>query len=173
MIKLPKPLVFIFNALYLFIAVLFLADLFDIIAIKEDIIKSIFHGAGVFLSIVFFFLNIYLKTPKIQRVLVCLTCIATLSIFSYCIYRRGVLPYLFSLGSWKTQTIVYQNLESRGRKVEFQMKNIGARGYETRHVEVRYLTSWLLLTKEVDPNKEFGQLWKKVDRDVNELGIVW
>ena len=53
------------------------------------------------------------------------------------------------------------------------MRDIGARGYKRCHVKVTYITQWFMLTTEVDPEQDFGMPWKRVDKDVNELGIVW
>jgi hypothetical protein len=151
----------------------FLSDLLGVLAIKGESLKSFFHNGALILTPIVFFVNLALKTKKLQFALVCLTCILTISTFSYVIYRKGVLGYLFSTSSWNTQTIVYQNIDSKNKKIEFQMRDIGARGYNKRHVKVTYLTPWFMLTTEVDPEQDFGKSWKKVDKDVNELGIVW
>lgn len=161
------------NILYSLIIVVFLSDLLDFVAIKGENLKSFFHIGSLLLTPAIFIYNVVLKTNKKQFALVGLACILTISTFSYVVYKRGVLNYLFSISSWNTQTIIYQSKNSINKRIEFQMKDVGAHGYNKRHVKVTYLTTWLMLTEEVDPEQDFGTSWQKVNKNVNELGIVW
>ena len=58
----------------------------------------------------------------------------------------GPMKIIFSSGSWKTQTIIYQNGHLNFKKVEFQMQDVGALGYKKRTVEITYLTKLFLST---------------------------
>lgn len=83
----------------------------------------------------------------------------------------GPMKILFSIGTWRTQTILYQNGHLSFKTVEFQMQDIGALGYNRRTVEVIYLTPLFILTSEVPNDIDKRVEWVKVDKDVNELGL--
>ena len=78
---------------------------------------------------------------------------------------------MFSIGAWRTQTVLYQNGHLSFKTVEFQMQDVGALGYNKRTVEVFYLTPYFIITSEVPANIEKRVEWVKVDKDVNELGL--
>lgn len=82
------------------------------------------------------------------------------------------MKILFSSGSWRTQTILYQNGHLSFKKVEFQMQDIGALGYNKRTVEVIYLTPLFMLTSEVPKDIDKRVEWIKVEKDVNELKLI-
>jgi hypothetical protein len=80
---------------------------------------------------------------------------------------------LFHTQTWKTQTLELINENSGNHKVEFQMKDIGALGYEKRNAEVYYLTKYfyLVLSENYDERNFIGTDWKRVDEDINEIGL--
>lgn len=78
---------------------------------------------------------------------------------------------VFSSGAWQTQEILYQNREVSLKKIEFQMQNIGAMGYNRRTVEVVYLTPLFMITSEAPKDFDKSAEWKKVDKNVNELQL--
>lgn len=70
---------------------------------------------------------------------------------------------------WKTQTILFEHGKNRA-KIEFQLKDIGSRGYLRRTVEVtRYLFVFSTIT-EVNTDKLDGS-WKAVNRHINEMEL--
>jgi len=81
------------------------------------------------------------------------------------------MKIIFSTGAWRTETILYQNGHLSFKKVEFQMQDIGAFGYNRRTVEVIYLTPLFMLTSEVSDDIDKRVEWVKVDKDVNELEL--
>lgn len=83
----------------------------------------------------------------------------------------GPMKILFSTGTWRTQTILYQNGHLSFKTVEFQMQDIGALGYNRRTVEVIYLTPLFILTSEVPNDIDKRVEWVKVDKEINELGL--
>ena len=82
----------------------------------------------------------------------------------------GIIATLFSATSWKTQTIIYQNKFDDSKKVEFQMLDIGALGYQRRIVEVNYITDWFFISKE---EGIYNSDWKKINKEVNELELKY
>jgi hypothetical protein len=77
----------------------------------------------------------------------------------------------FSMGAWRTQTILYQNGHLTFKTIEFQMQDVGAFGYNKRTVEVFYLTPLFMITSEVPTDIDNRIEWVKVDKEVNELGL--
>lgn len=83
------------------------------------------------------------------------------------------MKILFSIGAWRTQTILYQNGHLSINTVELQMQDVGALGYNKRTVEVFYLTPFFITTK-VAPSDIYKSVeWVKVDKDVNELELKY
>ena len=102
-------------------------------------------------------------------------------------YQRGILTIVTSVvavfgltafylnydggGSWRTQTILFEHRTNSLRTIEYQMQDKGARGYNRRIVKrtkVLPLLSWIVLTKTNDLSDTD---WKKVNLEVNELGL--
>lgn len=81
------------------------------------------------------------------------------------------LTIIFSSGAWRTQEILYQSGHLSFKTVEFQMQDIGARGYNKRTVEVIYLTPLFILTSEVPADIDKRVEWIRVDKDINELEL--
>ncbi len=83
-----------------------------------------------------------------------------------------VIRIIFLWGSdWKTQIIIFQNLHLANRTIEFQLQDIGAFGYKRRTIDKLKLIPFVSFIKEVDENNLDTLTWKKVDIDVNEMGL--
>lgn len=80
------------------------------------------------------------------------------------------LRILFSLSPWKTQEIVYRHRMDRSCRIEYQMQDVGAFGYNRRVVKVE---SFLFIdfAEEVDTTQLSKSDWQRVDEYVNELGL--
>jgi hypothetical protein len=83
----------------------------------------------------------------------------------------GPLRIAFSSTAWKTQTVIYQNGHLNFKKVEFQMQDVGALGYNKRTVEVIYLTDLFMIVIPVEKDIHERIEWIKVDQEINELGL--
>lgn len=64
---------------------------------------------------------------------------------------------------------MYQNGHLNFKKVELQMQDIGALGYNKRTVEVLYLTDWFMIVDPITKNIDKRVEWIKVDKEVNKL----
>ena len=51
------------------------------------------------------------------------------------------------------------------------MKDLGAMGYARREVEVVYLSPLFMIISSVEENIEERPEWKKINLDVNEMGL--
>jgi len=146
---------------------LFLLDGLTSFDIKNQFLKSFVYFSfliGTPTILLWNLFSIYTKTKRI---------IGTVypTIFLFLILAVNPLIILSSSGAWRTQTILYQNGHLTFKKVEFQMQDIGTRGYNNRTVEVIYLTPLFMLTKEVPNDIDKRVEWIKVEKDVNELGL--
>jgi hypothetical protein len=83
-------------------------------------------------------------------------------------------------GDWSTDTVMYQNRYSANRTIEFQLQNPGPGSYNKRIVDKFNLMpgiSWVKVlgkypTDIVKSNINASE-WKKVDIEVNELGLKY
>lgn len=81
-----------------------------------------------------------------------------------------VLLFYQSIDSeWKTQTILFEK-NSGKQRVEFQMKDIGARGYLRRTVKLTDYLYFFSLVEEVNKDS-VDTSWRPVNKDVNEMGL--
>jgi hypothetical protein len=72
---------------------------------------------------------------------------------------------------FKTQTVLYRMKSNPERRIEFQMEDVGALGYNRRTVEITpcfyFFSSW----REVDENAVDTTKWRYVNEAVNEIGL--
>ena len=154
------------NFIYVFIAVLFFADAMTQFDIKSQTIKSIVYYGFLFLSPGVLFLNLILleQKTKILRALFPIAMIIS-------IFWIGPLKIGFSSGAWRTQSVLYQNAHFNFKKIELQMQDVGALGYNRRVVEVIYLTDLFMITKKVDTSIPLKIEWQKIEKEANELKL--
>lgn len=76
-------------------------------------------------------------------------------------------------GDWMTQEIIYEHRTRPGRTIEFQLMNPGPGGYRRRTVDRQRLVPGFEWLQEVDPDKVDTTEWKRVNREINELGMKY
>jgi hypothetical protein len=76
-------------------------------------------------------------------------------------------------GDWMTQEIIFEHRTLPGRTLEFQMMNPGPGSYRKRTVDRQRLLPGLEWRYEVEPERVDTTNWKRVNREVNELGIKY
>lgn len=161
------------NILYSLVVLLFVLDLFKIAEIKGEKLVSFIHFGALSSTPVIVISN--LTVFRISRITLfwCISPLILVLCFCTVVSKIGIMGYLFSIGSYQTQTIHYVNFHKGFRTIEFQMQDAGALGYNKRFVEVTYLTPWLMITKRIDQDKEPGANWVKIDKDLNELNLKY
>lgn len=95
----------------------------------------------------------------------------------FLIIAAAIFPFVLMRGMtlvtpYKTQTILYRSIEDPGVTIEFQMKDVGGRGYLKRTVQVEPAFFWDRIT-DVDLEAIDRSKWRRVDEDVNEHGLKW
>ncbi len=146
---------------------LFLLDGLPSFDIKNQTLKSFDYFIFLIGTPTILLWNFFVIKTKAKRI------IGTVypTIFLVLILVVSPLKILFSIGAWQTQTILYQNGHLSFKRVEFQMQDIGALGYNRRTVEVIYLTPLFMLTREVPSDIDKREEWIKVEKDLNELRL--
>jgi hypothetical protein len=135
--------------------------------IKNQWLKSfVYEGLLIATPIVIIWNAIIVK--GISKKIFCLTLPILMLLF---ILYVGPLQFMFSSGAWRTQTILYQNGHLSFKRVEFQMQDVGALGYNRRTVEVLYLTPLFMITTSVPQNIDKHVEWIRVDEEINELNL--
>lgn len=152
----------------LFCFIFFFLDYFEVLLIKHEKFKSLIYF-GLLISILFSILLLFTISYQ-KKVKILLSIIPFISIGI--ILKFGILNFIFSISTWKTQTILYQNIENSNLKVEFQMLDIGFAGYEKREVEIHYFTDWFYTFKprkeKYEPNN-----WLLISEEKNELNLEY
>lgn len=80
-----------------------------------------------------------------------------------------IMNFIFS-SDWKTQEIIYKNIQNPKENIQFQMQDIGALGYNKRIVKVKtglFFNSY----QEIDTLNLNKEKWKRVNIFVNELNL--
>lgn len=155
------------NGFFVLIVILFVLDATTSFEIKDQTIKSITYLGGLVVAPLTLIWNLLaMKSAKRKILAAILPVMALLGILII-----GPLKIVFSSSAWHTQTILYQNGHLSFKKIEFQMQDVGASGYNQRTVEVTYLTHMFMIVEPVEIDLEQKVEWVKVDIDVNELDL--
>ncbi|WP_438710243.1 hypothetical protein ACSTS3_14230 [Aquimarina muelleri] len=155
------------NGIFILTVLLFVFDRLTSFEIKNQEIKSLTYFGLMVVTPMTLVWNLWtLKTRKWKIISLIPPTLALIGIIII-----GPIKIMFSSGSWKTQTVLYQNGHLTFKKVEFQMQDVGALGYNKRTVEVIYLTDLFMIVSSVEKDIDERVEWIKVDKEVNELGL--
>jgi hypothetical protein len=117
------------NIVYAVIVLLFALDLFSVLEIKSQVVKSsVYFGFIVSVPLMLVWNSINIKTTK-QKTMVLIVPILSL-IFTILVNPFNIIWFS---GAWKTQTTLYRNGHFGFKTIEFQLKDIGAMGYKKAH----------------------------------------
>ena len=151
------------NIIFVLSFILFLLDLLPNFDIKNQFLKSFVYLFSTFGSILIILINFQQKLNKLTFII---PSIGILGILFF-----GPSKILNAKSAWKTQTIIYQSGHFENKRIEYQLKDIGARGYKKREVEIFYLTKYFMLVSEVPKDVDKRIEWIKVNKDLNELNL--
>ena len=146
---------------------LFALDELTSFEIKSQAIKSItYFGMMVMTPLALIWNLVKGKTTKRKII----GSISTALIFIG-ILIIGPSKIAFSSSTWKTQRVIYEHDHLSFKKVEFQMRDIGALGCKRRTVEVIYLTDLFMIVSPMEKEIDSRVEWTSVNKEVNELGL--
>jgi len=153
------------NGIFILIVALFMLDAFTAFDIKSQPVKSLIYFGILLLSPAMMFWNILTCKTIIGKLIASVLPMVTLVV----ILIIGPVNIIFASSAWQTQTILYQNGHLKFKRVEYQMQDAGALGYNKRTVEVTYLTDLFMIVDTVTEDIAQRAEWIKVDIEVNEL----
>ena len=165
--KTKKYISTLLNGIFILTVLLFLFDGLTSFEIKSQAIKSFTYFGLLVLTPMTLVWNLW--TLKKRKWKIISSILPTITLIGIMII--GPMKIMFSAGSWKTQTVLYQNGHLTFKKVEYQMQDVGALGYNKRTVEVIYLTDLFMIVSPVEKDIDDRVEWVKVDKEVNELGL--
>lgn len=155
------------NGLYIGFVALFLLDAATSFDIKSQPIKSVVYYGLIAFSPIVFVWHMYWPASWLKKLVgVALPLLSILLILI-----AGPTKIIFASSAWRTQTVLYENSHFKFKKIEYQMQDKGALGYNKRTVEVIYLTKFFMIAGPAPADVGKHAEWVKVDRDVNELGL--
>lgn len=157
----------ILNGIFLLALLLFAVDGQTSLEIKSQTIKSFAYFGIIILAPLTLIWNIWTVKTRKWRII----CLASPTLALIGILIIGPLKIIFSASAWRTQKVIYQSDRLNSKKVEFQMQDLGAFGYNKRTVEVIYLTDFFMIVSPVEKGIDKRVEWVKVDNEVNELGL--
>ncbi len=153
--------------IFILTVLLFMLDGLTSFEIKSQTIKSFTYFGIMVLTPLTLMWNLWnLKTKKWKIIGLTLSILTLVGILII-----GPLKIALLSSTWKTQKILYQNEHLNFNKVEFQMQDLGALGYNKRTVEVMYLTDLFMIVSSVEKDIDERVEWVKIDKEVNELGL--
>ncbi|MCK5741931.1 MAG: hypothetical protein KAH48_06930 [Chlorobi bacterium] len=159
----------ILNGIYIFTVLLFVIDGFSLVEIKNQFLKSyVYFGIMVETPIILILNFAAIKPIKLKILGVAFP----LLILSGIMYLEP-LRIVFASSVWKTNTIYYQNTHWDCKKVEDQMKGLGAFGRNRRTVEVTYLTNLFIIVRDTSDRVYDSPEWEHINVFVNEPGIKY
>ncbi len=155
------------NGIYILTFLLFVFDGLTSFEIKSQLIKSLTYFGIIVLTPLTLLWNLWMLKTRGRKITYSILPVLTL----IGILIMGPMNIIFSSGSWTTQMVLYQNRHLTFNKVEFQMQDVGAFGYNKRTVEVNYLTNLFMLVSPIEKNIDKRVEWVKVNKEVNEVGL--
>ncbi|MCR9262974.1 MAG: hypothetical protein NXH86_02395 [Flavobacteriaceae bacterium] len=153
----------ILYGIFMLALLLFGLDALTSLEIKSQAIKSFAYFGIMVLTPLTLFGNLWaFKTRQwkiITSIFPALTLVGILII--------GPLNIVYSSSAWKTQKVLYENGHFDFKKVELQMQDVGALGYNKRTVEVTYLSDLFMIVGPVEKDIDNRVEWVKVNKEVN------
>lgn len=75
-------------------------------------------------------------------------------------------------GDWKTQTVLYRNIENKNQTVNYQLRGDRfAFGYKKRVVGIYHIAPFMEWTTDIDTLHLDKSKWEKLNLQVNEMKL--
>ncbi len=165
--KIFKAITLALNILLFLVLLLLSIIYFTSLEIKSQELKSLVTLSLITLPFAIIVWSIIRYSNFKKIVLNCL--IPTILLIA--ILSAGPLPLLLQSSVFKTQSIYYVNIKNPNQKVEYQMQDMGAFGYNKRYVEATNYFGLFMKIKLIEQIEYDESEWKKVDINLNELNF--
>lgn len=165
--KTTKPISIALNSLYSIMVGLLLLDELTSFDIKSQPVKTFIYEGLLFATPVVLIFNAIVLKKRPQK----LAGLALPVLMLALILIIGPINLMWASGAWRTQDVLYKKRNNSFQKVEFQMQDVGALGYNRRTVKVLYLTPLFVITSAIPVGIEHDATWENVNEEVNELHL--
>ena len=149
------------NTGYALIVVLFLMDAYSRVEIKWQPLKTVVYAGLILGSVLLLLWNVFDLKNKVYILL-------PLAMFIYCLTVNPIV-IINNSGVWHTQELLYQN-KYNATVIEGQMRGMWIR-YQSRTVQVRYLTPLFAISNPVPVNYKHNAQWYPVFKEINQMGL--
>lgn len=148
------------NGIFFLLFILFCIDSFTNVDISKQELKSVvYFGILAITPVVMVASSLFHKElkPKIKSIII------PFLVFVF-ILIIGPTKIVFSSSVWKTNNVFFINKENQNHKVESQMQDVGALGYNKRTVEVIHYYNLFMIVKSKNKTFEHHNNWIKVKK---------
>ncbi len=146
------------NIVLALILVLFLLDVSSLLEIKNEWLKKVIYYTILLSPIILVWILFAVKTMLAKGISSIVPMVAIVLMLFF-----NPMRILFLSSPWETYEIIYENKHSDFKKVEFQMQDIGALGYNKRTVEVTYITRMFMIVSPVKKDIDNSEEWIKIN----------
>ncbi len=159
-------LLYFINLLLLLIASLFFADIYTAFEIRNAVLRYFVYSNFILSPILIIFNLLLLSNIRIKLISLIIPILSLV----VCL-NLGYMRIIFNSTNWKTQTIIYQNIEADNLTIEYQMQDIGAFGYNKRTVSVNNIIGLFAVIKPIDIDTISKTNWKLLNKHINEIEL--
>lgn len=159
-------LLYFINLLLLLITSLFFADIYTDFEIRNAVLRYFVYSNFILSPILIIFNLLLLSNIRIKLISLIIPILSLV----VCL-NLGYLRIIFNSTNWKTQTIIYQNIEADNLTIEYQMQDIGAFGYNKRTVSVNNIIGLFAVIKPIDIDTISKTNWKLLNKHINEIEL--
>lgn len=96
---------------------------------------------------------------------------AVFGLFTIIVLMKFIVDSLSFGSGYKTQDILYRQINNSSIRVEYVWEDIGALGYNKTYQKVIPITPLFEWRTTIDPSNLDKSSWKEVNEYVNELGL--
>jgi len=154
-----RAITIVLNSMAFFILFLFLFANFTSFEIKHQGLKSFVIYGLIILPLIMIIWSI-IKYNNLRKIV--FNSIIPLFLLIG-VYLIGPMKLIFQTSVYKTQSVYYINIDNPNKRVEYQMQDVGALGYNKRYVEVTHYLGVFMKIKHIEQIKYDEKDWLKVN----------
>lgn len=134
------------NRIFFLIVLLFILDTLTDFNIENQSIKSFSYIDIMYIAPIILMWDLWFYNHKKTKIVSCI-----LPFFTVLgILLIGPVNIIFSSASWTTQKVLTKKPHKPFKKIEYQMQDMGALGYNGRTVEFLYITHWFMVVHDIN-----------------------
>lgn len=146
------------------IAIIYLTE-FSSYEIYNQHLKSIVYYSLPIIALCLLTYSIFAKTHKANKFL---SILISILVFSF-ILIVSPLRYINATSVWETRTILLEHKNDKSKRVEFQVQDVGALGFNKRTVEVKHIMSWIMKVKPYSTKSVNKENWNEAKNEFDSM----